>query len=103
MQDLKILINFDMILYDQSGKDTIVHISLKRTLLGKQIMIRLLIELSKLKPKDKLKALRTRVTSQNQDNVNIELERIKRCIGKKDVNNFSLSIAYCFSPNVPIA
>jgi hypothetical protein len=52
-----------------------VQINLKRTVLDREIVIKPLIELSKLKPKGKLEELRTGIASQNQNNVDIELER----------------------------
>ncbi|MDQ4016755.1 MAG: hypothetical protein M3136_13440 [Thermoproteota archaeon] len=52
-----------------------VQINLKRTVLDREIVIKPLIELSKLKPKGKLEELRTGITGQNQNNVDIQLER----------------------------
>jgi hypothetical protein len=52
-----------------------VQINLKRTVLDREIVIKPLIELSKLKRKGKLEELRTGIAGQNQNNVDIELER----------------------------
>jgi hypothetical protein len=52
-----------------------VQINLKRTVLDREIVIKPLIELSKLKRKGKLEELRTGITGQNQNNVDIQLER----------------------------
>ena len=52
-----------------------IQINLKSMVLNKEIVIKLLIELSKLKPKGKLKELSRRIAGQNQDNVDIVLER----------------------------
>lgn len=65
----------DAYINDRIGKDTTVQINLKRMVLYKEVVIKPLIELSKLKPKGKLEELRRRVAGQNQYNVEIELER----------------------------
>jgi hypothetical protein len=43
--------------------------------LNKEVVIKPQLELSKLKPKSKLEELRTSIAGQNQNNVDIELER----------------------------
>lgn len=60
---------------DRIAKDTTVQINLKRKVLDKEVIIKPCIELSKLKPKSKLEELRTAIAGQNQNNVDIELER----------------------------
>jgi hypothetical protein len=52
-----------------------VQINLKTLVLDKVVVIKPLIELSKLKPKGKLEEVKRRVAGQNRDNVEIELER----------------------------
>lgn len=52
-----------------------VQINLKKMVLNKEVVIKPQLELSKLKPKSKLEELRTAIADQNQNNVDIELER----------------------------
>jgi hypothetical protein len=61
---------------DRIAKDTTVQINLKRKVLDKEVIIKPCIELSKLKPKGNLEELRKIIAEQNQDNVDIELERV---------------------------
>jgi len=61
---------------DKIAKDTTVQINLKRKVLDKEVIIKPRIELSKLKPKGNLGELRKIIAEQNQDNVDIELERV---------------------------
>ena len=52
-----------------------VQINLKKMVLNKEVVIKPQLELSKLKPTSKLEELRTAIAGQNQNNVDIELER----------------------------
>lgn len=61
---------------DMIAKDTTVQINLTRKVLDKEVIIKPRIELSKLKPKGNPEELRKIIAEQNQDNVDIELERV---------------------------
>ena len=61
---------------DRIAKDTTVQINVKRKVLDREVIIKPRIELSKLKPKGNLEELRKIIAEQNQDNVDIELERV---------------------------
>jgi hypothetical protein len=65
----------DAYINDKIGKDSTVQINLKKMVLNKEVVIKPQLELSKLKPKSKLEELRTAIAGQNQNNVDIELER----------------------------
>jgi hypothetical protein len=69
----------DSIFYCSTGFNSrtlmTVQIKLKKMVLNKEVIIKPQLELSKLKPKSKLEELRTAIAGQNQNNVDIELER----------------------------
>lgn len=57
-------------------KDATEEVNLRQTILGKEITIRPVIELSKFRPKGDLEELRARLEAQSEDIVQIELEPI---------------------------